>query len=267
MLGSMSVIARIVLAAAIACLASTSAFAICGDGTPDVGEQCDDGNTQAGDCCASDCTFEPSFYSCTHDQVGACFEHLSGQCDGQGGCRPGSYCAGDPFEGLDFYGAANVKLQDGPGTENDRLRWLSHGGYTHYQSGDEPPPGDPTVDTAWTICLYRRDMDGNLLVTNEYMLPAGPDWKKTRTGFQYRKTSPAGGGFGYLRAQNYPRVLLRGAAAELPGPVSATQYFDSVAFGIFNSAGVCIAASWPTSGKRVVNTPERFKFRTRVFLD
>jgi cysteine-rich repeat protein len=36
----------------------------CGDGVVDAGEQCDDGNTVAGDCCAADCTLEADGGSC-----------------------------------------------------------------------------------------------------------------------------------------------------------------------------------------------------------
>ncbi|MCP4006504.1 MAG: S8 family serine peptidase, partial [bacterium] len=39
-------------------------FPICGDGTLDPPEQCDDGNTSAGDCCSPTCEFEPDTTEC-----------------------------------------------------------------------------------------------------------------------------------------------------------------------------------------------------------
>src|SRR5207237_149459 len=38
---------------------------ICGNGVLDHGEQCDDGNTVAGDCCSPTCQFEPLGSPCT----------------------------------------------------------------------------------------------------------------------------------------------------------------------------------------------------------
>lgn len=39
-------------------------FTECGDGTVEVGEECDDGNTTDGDCCSSSCTIEPAGSTC-----------------------------------------------------------------------------------------------------------------------------------------------------------------------------------------------------------
>ena len=43
----------------------------CGNGVLDAGEQCDDGNLCAGDCCSPTCQFEPSTTVC-RDSAGAC---------------------------------------------------------------------------------------------------------------------------------------------------------------------------------------------------
>ncbi len=67
------------------------AFPSCGDGVtqPDF-EECDDGNTVDGDCCAADCTHEASGASCddgtgTCDGSGACVADDTGSTSG-GGC-------------------------------------------------------------------------------------------------------------------------------------------------------------------------------------
>ena len=54
----------------------------CGDGILDPGEQCDDGNTQNGDCCSSTCHFEASGSPCK-DDGNECTEDV---CNGAGAC-------------------------------------------------------------------------------------------------------------------------------------------------------------------------------------
>jgi cysteine-rich repeat protein len=50
------------------CLAAPQlAHAACGDGTLDVNEQCDDGNTASGDCCSATCSLEALGALCTDD--------------------------------------------------------------------------------------------------------------------------------------------------------------------------------------------------------
>jgi cysteine-rich repeat protein len=59
---------------------------VCGNGTQDQGEDCDDGNVEDGDCCSSLCTFEPAGSSCAEDQ------YCNGEetCDGNGTCQAGT---------------------------------------------------------------------------------------------------------------------------------------------------------------------------------
>jgi cysteine-rich repeat protein len=58
---------------------------LCGNDNLDPGEQCDDGNTLDGDCCAHDCTFEAAGSPC--DDGIACTSQDA--CDGAGLCRGG----------------------------------------------------------------------------------------------------------------------------------------------------------------------------------
>jgi len=73
--------------------------AVCGNGTREAGEECDDGNTKDGDCCASDCRIEPGGSPCTSDgnqctsdvcDDGICF-HVART----GSCDDGSLCTRD----------------------------------------------------------------------------------------------------------------------------------------------------------------------------
>ena len=54
---------------------------VCGNGVLDAGEQCDDGNTLAGDCCSPTCKFEPLGSPCTAASV--CTNNA---CNGAGAC-------------------------------------------------------------------------------------------------------------------------------------------------------------------------------------
>jgi cysteine-rich repeat protein len=55
---------------------------LCGNGTLDPGEQCDDNNTQDGDCCSSTCQYEQSGSPCA-DDGDSC---TADTCDGAGTC-------------------------------------------------------------------------------------------------------------------------------------------------------------------------------------
>ncbi len=65
--------------------AALSSLTVCGDGSIDFGEQCDDGNVADGDCCSSICEFELAGSSC--EDGDACTD--VDQCDGLGTCSAG----------------------------------------------------------------------------------------------------------------------------------------------------------------------------------
>ena len=58
----------------------------CGNGSVEFNEQCDDGNTADGDCCAADCQFEPRGTSCgtasACNGAGQCVTACTGDCNG-----------------------------------------------------------------------------------------------------------------------------------------------------------------------------------------
>jgi cysteine-rich repeat protein len=61
---------------------SSLALATCGDGLLDPGEDCDDANVVAGDCCSPTCTFEPAASPCPDDGNPCSLD----QCDAAGVC-------------------------------------------------------------------------------------------------------------------------------------------------------------------------------------
>jgi len=78
---------------------SASIGSVCGNGDVDPGEECDDGNALAGDCCRADCTFATVGAACT-DDGNACTDDacdVAGACthvDNTAPCDDGSYCNG-----------------------------------------------------------------------------------------------------------------------------------------------------------------------------
>ena len=63
---------------------------LCGNGDLNAGEECDDGNTDDGDCCSSACTFEPLSAPC--EDGDACT--VGDTCDAQGNCVGGPIVEG-----------------------------------------------------------------------------------------------------------------------------------------------------------------------------
>jgi cysteine-rich repeat protein len=64
---------------------------VCGNGSVETGEDCDDGGNDDGDCCSATCSFEAQSSPC--DDGDACTDGDS--CDGSGGCDPGGPLACD----------------------------------------------------------------------------------------------------------------------------------------------------------------------------
>jgi cysteine-rich repeat protein len=60
----------------------TVSLIVCGDNQVDAGEQCDDGNTDDGDCCSATCAFEALNAPCPDDGQACTID----RCDGAGAC-------------------------------------------------------------------------------------------------------------------------------------------------------------------------------------
>jgi cysteine-rich repeat protein len=68
---------------------------VCGNFRIEAGETCDDGNTNAGDCCSPTCTVEPAGSACG----GSSDLCTPGTCNGFGGCVSANGCSNLPLEG------------------------------------------------------------------------------------------------------------------------------------------------------------------------
>ncbi len=88
----------------------------CGNGVVDPGEQCDDRNTNGGDCCSSSCQFETNGSLCTDSN--ACTQ--IDQCNGAGQCVGVNVPVGTPCGGSDADCDA-LDTCDGSGSCIDRI--------------------------------------------------------------------------------------------------------------------------------------------------
>jgi len=75
-----------------------AAFSVCGNGSVEAGEECDDSNTTAGDCCSPLCEFEPAGSSCDDGDACTGFDQCGavGVCDQSSPlvCDNGLFCDG-----------------------------------------------------------------------------------------------------------------------------------------------------------------------------
>ncbi|MFN2375232.1 MAG: hypothetical protein ABR538_01760 [Candidatus Binatia bacterium] len=108
---------RLFLAAtalAVVVLPPTDAYAICGDGNFEDGEECDDGNNLDGDCCDKDCQFDPAESACDDDGnqctgdfcngEGTCIHFIfqGAECDDGNSCTIGETCNSDGICSFDI---------------------------------------------------------------------------------------------------------------------------------------------------------------------
>jgi cysteine-rich repeat protein len=205
-----SVCASLLLAAAMVAVPSVVANAgvapLCGNGTIDGGETCDDGNLASGDCCSPTCTTE--FPSACDD---------GDPCNGPDACTAFAFC-GPEVEPVCDIAAAKTSLAIDATKGHVSFVW---------QKGSVPfaDLGDPTTeDTDYFLCAD----DGSLRLGPVLVLevPGGgtcgtkPCWKTTG-----KATAPTG----YLCKSKEPGVRSISLHARDPGKAKLTlQAKDAV---------------------------------------
>lgn len=252
-------------------LAVSADAQVCGNGIVESGEQCDDGNTDSGDCCAAACAFEAVYADCLHDLAGPCVHSPEGFCDGSGRCLAGEnkqvMCGRHGF-------GATLAVRDEAATNHDRMRWnLRPGRWVRINERFIPEFGDPTVDTDYTFCLYEMHESLSLVkaVRYERTIPAGGAWRPASRGWVYRAVAPSGKSEGMIKlvVSNRARFQVRGVFAELPGPIDSSRYLGAMGVALIGSEGRCFLHKagqivGPTPG---INTPEQYRFGTRPYLN
>ena len=189
----------------------------CGNGKVEVGEECDDGNTEEGDCCSATCELEPDDAPCEGDGS-ACTADV---------CRDGECVHVVPEDAGCIGASASTLLPISDDVAGDRLRWT----WRSTTPVDRAEFGDPTAATDVTACVVAGvgESDAALL---EIAVPAAgtcggvPCWKRTRRGFRFKDPDAGGDGAALLRlvtGANGSRIDLRArnlsGVADLPIPL------------------------------------------------
>lgn len=201
----------------------------CGDGVLDPGEECDDANDDAGDCCSPDCRFEAAGSSCVDpdpcsvddvcDGAGACLAGTTPlDCEDddvctQDSCVPGTGCLHDAVPAPDCsegWGGGKFLLKS-TRSGRDQLSLVLKDG----PAMEQLDYGDPTTagGTGYTFCLYADDeFKGRLDVDRAGescgkrdcwgSLGGGPPGGD---GFRYRDGQLSADGVQLLRLQASPR--------------------------------------------------------------
>jgi cysteine-rich repeat protein len=213
------------------------AFAACGNGLTEGGEQCDDGNLVAGDCCDATCQFEAAATAC--DDGDACTE--GDVCDGAGACAgpspadcdDGNPCSTDscvsptgcvnddaPIGGCLAPGKSVLLVKNSADDTKDKLLWKWMKG----AAIDPVDIADPLVATDYALCLYAGTTNAAL---GGASIPAGAGWSAIGAkGFKFKGSSPNGVSLALLKggAAGKSKALAKGKGAALPDPMLPLAY-------------------------------------------
>ncbi len=226
---------------------------ICGDGTVDPGEQCDDGaaNGQPGDCCSITCTYQPAGTTCT-DDGSPC---TSDVCDGAGACThpaaPSLTCIPP-----DVTAGASLLLRAKPGGNQVQFKW---------GKGPVVPVtdfGDPTGGEVLQLCVYDQTPGTYALVVGgSPSTSGGGTWTRTLTGWRFRSMIGAPDGITsvVLKAGTLPlqgKVQVKGVNSPSFRSLPLTS---SVIVQFQTSLGTCWGATFSTP---MLNTPTVFKAKS-----
>ena len=165
---------------------------VCGNGSTESGEECDDGNVVAGDGCSPTCTLEPC------------------------GPVPATGCR-TPVQSK----KASLQLKDRSPDDKDQLQWK----WLKGQVTSMAEFGAPDSSSAYVLCIY----DANPGPRASMSIPAGdtcvgkPCWTAKTTSFAYKDPALTPDGIAQvkLKASATPgkaQIMVKGKAALLPMP-------------------------------------------------
>ena len=230
---------------------------VCGDGTLDPGEQCDDGaaNGLPGDCCTVTCAFQPAGTACT-DDGNLCTADM---CDAAGTCThpiaPSPTCT-PPDVAM---GASLLMRTLTSGRNEAQFRW---------GKGPVVPLaafGDPTGGELLQLCIYDQTGPNTyaLALTGSPSVSGGGAWTERPTGWTFRSRTGAPDGITgvTLTAATIPlkakvRVKAMNSPEFAPLPL---QSDPSVVAQFKTSLGACWGATFSTP---TVNTATEFKAKS-----
>lgn len=206
---------------------------VCGDGTLDAGEACDDGaaNGTPGSCCASDCTVRSDGSACASGDACRTDETcLAGACRGAPvACPPCTAC--EPARGCVFTPRTDCALATGrvraafdlrrgarPRGHRITFRWKAEGGFA------ADALADPTARSAYALCVWDRAAGTPRLrfaagVSGEGACGRRACWRRKGDRFVHRNATAAPDGVTTIEADaslGTIRLLGKGAALALP---------------------------------------------------
>jgi cysteine-rich repeat protein len=256
--------------------------AFCGDGELDLGEDCDDGNQLAGDCCDASCGFDALNTPCpdgdvcngdeTCDGAGVCNNGAALDCDDsepctQDLCHPVTGCSSStgPATACLLPGKSLIDIVDKTDDGKDKLKW-------RWQKGEETlltDFGNPATGTEYTLCVY--DTSANVPSLEASLeVPPGVLWLPAGSnGYKYKDTSAVTDGVKKVQLKAGPlgkaKVSLQatGLNIPMPTPFSLTQQREQdpeVVVQLINDLGFC----WSTTfvAPALENDADRFKDKT-----
>jgi len=236
---------------------TSTTTSVCGDGTLDPGEQCDDGaaNGLPGDCCTVTCTLLPAGTDCT-DDGDLCTADL---CDAAGTCThpiaPSPACTPPDVA----TGASLLMRTPTAGGNHVQFRWGKGPGVPLADFGD------PTGGERLQLCIYDQTGPGTytLAFSGSPSVSGGGVWTQSATGWRF--TSKAGTPDGItrvtLKASPMPLAATVGVKAKnSPGLAPLPLQSDpSVVAQVKTSLGTCWGATFSTP---TVNTAAEFKAKS-----
>ena len=255
---------------------------VCGDGFTEGAEQCDDGNTDAGDCCSPTCTLDAASAPCDDgdvcttsescDGAGACVATAELQCDDGTPCTwdrcdpvAGCLSTEEPRPRCLHFSRSKVDIRNDPTKDRkDRFQLTAK-----RLSGD---PGDPTTSTSYAVCVY-DEIAGTPSLVDRIEIPTPGAWAPAGSGFDYDDKTGAVDGIQLVRVRRThgrTRFAVKmdagGLNATLPTPFSDERLLaqdGNVVVQLEDSAGQCWSQDYDEHPGKVSHRPDRFRGKHR----
>lgn len=249
--------------------------AVCGDGTVDPGEDCDDGGTAGGDCCSATCTYEALGAPCSDGD--AC---TTGDACDTGVCLGGGPVACEPCESCDSVAGcvaapatgcrtptlprkASLQMKDGAPDAKDQVTWK----WTRGAATTVADLGTPAGSAGFALCVF--DATNALLV--RLRAPAGGTcgtascWAAlggaVPKGVRYKNRAATPDGIGVLLAKagsaGQAKASLKAKGDPVPMPALGTLALPLRA-QLRTDGGLCLEATFSAAGV-VKNGTTEFK--------
>lgn len=269
------------LALAFAVSRPVLALADCGDGNLEELEQCDDGNTLPGDCCAADCTFEsaetvcrPAASACDLPETctgssGTCPDDLAKaagtpdpSCDACEACNGAGQCAVGPVNGCKLpieSVRSKLAMKNRTPDDGDVLEWK-------WLKGEETVTadyGDPVLTTDYRLCLFDLSGETPALFTQVAAPAAGnctskPCWKGLGKvpgikGYRYNDKEATPDGLKGMTltpgTDGNAKVVLKAQGENLALPLAEVPVPLPIKVQLQASNGTCFEETYSTAEK------------------